>query len=66
MQPDSQSEVYERYRRVALTKLTSEIPNNERLTVNMLAARRGAKGPVGANTPRPKGLRLSKREEFPI
>ena len=43
MQPDSQSEVYERYRRVALTRLTSEIPNNERLTVNMLAARRGAK-----------------------
>ena len=43
MQPDSQSEVYERYRRVALTRLTSQIPNNERLTVNMLAARRGAK-----------------------
>ena len=43
MQPDSQSEVYQRYRRVALTRLTSEIPNSERLTVNMLAARRGAK-----------------------
>ena len=43
MQPDNQSEVYEKYRRTALIRLTSQIPNNERLTVNMLAARRGAK-----------------------
>ncbi len=43
MHPDSQSEVHEKYRRAALWRLTSRIPNNERLTVSMIAAMRGAK-----------------------
>ncbi len=42
MQPDPQSEVYEKYRRQALIKLTSKLANCDLLTVLMTAAQAGA------------------------
>ncbi len=42
MQPDPQSEVYEKYKRQALIKLTSKLANCDLLTVLMTAAQKGA------------------------
>ena len=64
MQPDSQSEIYDKYRRTALVRLTSQLPNEERLTVSMLAARRGAKDLLERILHTPKVYVFQKEADF--